>query len=299
MIMCITPCMKGWNTSWLKLWTGWMKGWKAWRKPNPAKITKLRLSCVFKCRFPLFVFSAVMIIIWWDAKCIISSEAGYWQGDHPDTADLDIGVLCPVYDPTSGYKGHCVIRSGFVSPTFSCFCKHWSIHIVQWSTKDCIYWRYILISQSLPGKLTNWGRASEVWGWATSTASTRGTAPSLGTLGQTLTSPSNGQQSDTCWLNICSFERRKSISWTQNHLQRDVNVPHGKAATETLMLTTVVSLASDDPGPELGTRRGEEERRERELRCYGPGVTPGEEREWGVTAGAAPGPVNVSVKIRR
>ena len=278
MIMCITPCMKGWNTSWLKLWTGWMKGWKAWRKPNPAKNTKLRLSCVFKCRFPLFVFSAVMIIIWWDAKCIISSEAGYWQGDHPDTADLDICVLCPVYDPTSGYKGHCVIRSGFVSPTFSCFCKHWSIHIVQWSTKDCICWRYILISQSLPGKLTNWGRASEVWGWATSTASTRGTAPSLGTLGQTLTSPSNGQQSDTCLLNLCSFERRKSISWTQNHLQRDVNVPHGKAATETLMLTTVVSLASDDPGPELGTRRGEEERRERELRCYGPGVTPGEER---------------------
>ena len=41
----------------------------------------------------------------------------------------------------------------------------------------------------------------------------------------------------------------------QNHLKRDVNVPHGKAATETLMLT-VVSLASDDPGPELGTRRG-------------------------------------------
>ena len=33
--------------------------------------------------------------------------------------------------------------------------------------------------------------------------------------------------------------------------ERDVNVPHGKAATETLMLTTVVSLASDDPGPEL------------------------------------------------
>ena len=61
-------------------------------------------------------------------------------------------------------------------------------------------------------------------------------------------------------------------------MQRDVNVPHGKAATETLMLTTVVSLASDDPGPELGTRRGEEERRERELRCYGPGVTRGEER---------------------
>ena len=79
-------------------------------------------------------------------------------------------------------------------------------------------------------------------------------------------------------------------------MQRDVNVPHGKAATETLMLTTVVSLASDDPGPELGTRRGEEERRERELRCYGPGVTRGGER--GVTAGAAPGPVNVSVKIR-
>ena len=41
-------------------------------------------------------------------------------------------------------------------------------------------------------------------------------------------------------------------------MQRDVNVPHGKAATETLMLT-VVSLASDDPGPELGTRRGGEE----------------------------------------
>ena len=37
---------------------------------------------------------------------------------------------------------------------------------------------------------------------------------------------------------------------------RDVNVPHGKAATETLMLTTVVSSASDDPGPEL--RRGGE-----------------------------------------
>ena len=42
-----------------------------------------------------------------------------------------------------------------------------------------------------------------------------------------------------------------------NDFKRDVNVPHGKAATETLMLTTVVSLASDDPGPELGTRRGE------------------------------------------
>ena len=50
----------------------------------------------------------------------------------------------------------------------------------------------------------------------------------------------------------------------------DVNVPHGKAATETLMLRTVVSLASDDPGPELlETRRGIEEE-ERELRCYGP-----------------------------
>ena len=50
----------------------------------------------------------------------------------------------------------------------------------------------------------------------------------------------------------------------------DVNVPHGKAATETLMLRTVVSLASDDPGPELlETRRGAEEE-ERELRCYGP-----------------------------
>ena len=44
----------------------------------------------------------------------------------------------------------------------------------------------------------------------------------------------------------------------------DVNVPHGKAATETLMLRTVVSLASDDPGPELlETRRGEEQRRRR------------------------------------
>ena len=56
----------------------------------------------------------------------------------------------------------------------------------------------------------------------------------------------------------------------QNHLKRDVNVPHGKAATETLMLTSVVSLASDDPGPELGTRRGEEERRRGE---EGEGVT--------------------------
>ena len=67
MIMCITPCMKGWNTSWLKLWTGWMKGWKAWRKPNPEKVAKLRLCIVSKCRFPLFVFSTE----WWDAKCII------------------------------------------------------------------------------------------------------------------------------------------------------------------------------------------------------------------------------------
>ena len=121
---------------------------------------------------------------------------------------------------------------------------------------DCIYWQYIPISQSLPGKLTNWGRASEVWGWATSTASTRGTAPSLGTLGRTLTSPSNGQTNDRYLLiKPQQLWKEEKYFMNQNHLKRDVNVPHGKAATETLMLT-VVSLASDDPGPELGTRRG-------------------------------------------
>ena len=33
------------------------------------------------------------------------------------------GFLCleEVYGPMSGYKGHCVIRSGFVSPTLPCF----------------------------------------------------------------------------------------------------------------------------------------------------------------------------------
>ena len=41
MIMCITPCMKGWNTLLLKLWIGWAIGWmkllkpKLLRKPNP------------------------------------------------------------------------------------------------------------------------------------------------------------------------------------------------------------------------------------------------------------------------
>ena len=46
----------------------------------------------------------------------------------PGHRDLDMDmillVFCVwrrVYGPMSGYKGHCVIRSGFVSPTLPCF----------------------------------------------------------------------------------------------------------------------------------------------------------------------------------
>ena len=41
----------------------------------------------------------------------------------------------------------------------------------------------------------------------------------------------------------------------------DVSVPHGKAATETLMLTTVVSLASDDTTPARSCREQERQSR--------------------------------------
>ena len=40
MIMCITPCMKGWKTLLLKFWIGWTKGWNAWPNPNPEIIIK-------------------------------------------------------------------------------------------------------------------------------------------------------------------------------------------------------------------------------------------------------------------
>ena len=37
MIICITPCMKGWNTLLLKFWIGWKNGWNVCLKPKPAK----------------------------------------------------------------------------------------------------------------------------------------------------------------------------------------------------------------------------------------------------------------------
>ena len=128
---------------------------------------------------------------------------------------------------------------------------------------DCIYWHNILNlfikvylessrtgaeplkSEAEPRARRAQGEQLLVWGpW-----------------GRTLTSPSNGQTNDRYLLiKPQQLWKEEKYFMNQNHLKRDVNVPHGKAATETLMLT-VVSLASDDPGPELGTRRGEEERR--------------------------------------
>ena len=51
MIMCITPCMKGWNTFVLKFWIGWTNGWKAWPNPNPT-MTKLLVTDTDTTSFP-------------------------------------------------------------------------------------------------------------------------------------------------------------------------------------------------------------------------------------------------------
>ena len=60
------------------------------------------------------------------------------------------------------------------------------------------------------------------------------------------------------------------------------------------MLTTVVSLASDDPGPELLETRRRAEEEERELRCYGPRVTRSDGR-----GGASPGQCQCQDQARR
>ena len=77
-----------------------------------------------------------------------------------------------------------------------------------------------------------------------------------------MTSISNDQYSNTA---LSGLKGGKVFHEPKVILKSDVNVPHGKAATETL-ITDVddcrKSWASDDPGPEL--RRGGGE-----LRCYG------------------------------
>ena len=200
-------------------------------------------------------------------------QSAYWQGDPrtPGPGYDQCFCVWRVYRPMSGCKGHCVIRSGFVSPTLPCFAYFNQSILFNNPWFMPILARFPYFEDYLQSSRTGVRpRSSEA-----EPRARRAQAERLLDWGPW----GIGHWHHTQYIrDTCYFERRKSIhKYTQSYyFKRDVNVPHGKAATETLMLTTVVSLASDDPG--LGAARDTET-----SRGGGEGVTmlrPESDAEW-------------------